>query len=123
MTQTLADLVTEAARVIEPFASLSDSSAKVWDGKQYVAGLKQHFDPAAAKWCGVLSTLGEMLRLQPTAPSQGQRAYVERLLFGGMGSLVDFRLDESAASTEALRANERLGELTHAMFEALQKMR
>ena len=90
----------------------------VMDGEQYVAGKVRQFDPHAAKWWGVLGTAAEMLRLQDSPASKRQVDYLKRLLFGGMGSFVDFRI-ESSASSEASSTNARLGELSHEIYSSI----
>lgn len=121
MIKALADLITDAAEVMAPYTDDSIRPARSWNGKEYAASEPGQFDPAAAKWWGVLSTLGEMLRNQDAPLSQRQLDYLARLLFGGMGSLVDFRI--TAHGDEAVLANKRLDELTSALHSSIERER
>jgi hypothetical protein len=120
--RTLAFLMKEAARVLAPYAELVEPDTKTWDGKRYVADENRYANVIAAKWWGVLSTLGEMLEMQDAALSRGQLDYLEHLLFGGMGSFVDFRLDP-ASNEKILKANKEIADLTGAMFAAFKELR
>lgn len=55
-----------------------------------------------------LSTASNLLESQGTPLSTAQLKYLERMLLGGMGSLVDFQLDEDRLGEPARTANRRI---------------
>jgi hypothetical protein len=80
------------------------------------------FDPYAAMWWATLTTMAEMLRGQDGLISDRQRRFIGRGLFGGMGSLNDFWLDERQLGSAAKDANERLDQLRSQLFAEFQRL-
>jgi hypothetical protein len=118
MNQEFVRATRYAATALAPFANEPGSHALRWNGTGYVPGDGVTFVPSAAKWWATLSTLANLLEHQTAPLSDGQTAYLEKLLFGGMGSLRDFALIEHEAGPGARQANQQLDDARRAMREA-----
>jgi hypothetical protein len=93
-----------------------------WDGKAYAPASQRKFDPFAAKWWALLTAIVEMLDKQGAPLSPEQKAYLDRLLFGGMGSLNDFVIDERNVGAEARQANQELDRLRKELCEQFRRI-
>lgn len=116
MNGAFARSLRDMARALESFSEPA-SGGLTWNGMAYVSGSHSSFDPFAAKWWAILTTLADFLEAQETHLSKAQRDYLDRLLFGGMGSFNDFVLDESQFGSKARQANAELVRLRKRMFE------
>ena len=105
MNNAFIDLLRRLISVLPPLSEANHAGSMTWDGKAYVPATQQKFDPSAAKRWATLTAIAEMLEKQGTALSPEQRACLDRLLFGGMGSLNDFQIDERQVGEEARLAN------------------
>jgi hypothetical protein len=119
---TFIELLRLLISVLGPFSEPSHAGSKTWDGKAYVAAPQRNFDPFAAKWWATLTAIAEMLDKQGAPLSPEQKAYLDRLLFGGMGSLNDFVLDERQLGVEARQANQELNRLRKELFEQFRRI-
>jgi hypothetical protein len=122
MTSTFIDLLRQLAKLLGRFAEDEESGSLRWNGKAYSKTPQRRFDPHAAKWWGILNTLAEMMDAPDASVSKAQRAYLDRLLFGGMGSLNDLQLDERRIGPEAKQVNEELRQLTKTLFDEFRKI-
>jgi uncharacterized protein YukE len=122
MTSTFINLLRQLAKLLGRFAEDEESGSLRWNGKAYSTTPQRRFDPHAAKWWATLNTLAEMLDAQNASISKGQRAYLDRLLFGGMGSLNDFQVDERRIGQEAKQVNEELRRLTKTLFDEFRRV-
>ena len=120
-SRTIVELLNEAAATLAPYAEVPSPGGRSWDGSRYVTHEQKPFDPIAAKWWSVLTTAAEILRLQDAPPSQRQLEYLRKILLGGMGSLVDFRVPSDLGGDSAVATNARLDQLTNAMHAWLDK--
>jgi hypothetical protein len=116
MMNTFVSLLREIAALLGRFSESEDMGSRQWDGTAYSAAVRRNFDPYASKWWAMLTTIAEMLEGQDAPLSQRQRLYLDRLLFGGMGSLNDLVLDEQRIGPEAQQVNQELRRLTKALF-------
>jgi hypothetical protein len=108
------------ARVLAEFSEISPSGALKWDGNAYTASTSGPSDVLAAKWWGMLTALAGILDAQTTPLTVEQKNYLDRLLFGGMGSLSDLALDEQRLGPQAASANRELDRLRQELFDAFR---
>lgn len=121
MMGTFVSLLEAVATALARFSDPAPASARKWDGTAYVPAGVSAFDPYAAKWWGIFTTLAGLLAGQE-ALSERQKAYLDRLLFGGMGSFNDFVLDEARLGSTAAQTNQELGTLRKKLFEEFRRM-
>jgi hypothetical protein len=119
-------LLEDVATVLGTFSESPPvgASTLVWDGTAYVPAAEAEdrpFDPSAAKWWATFITVVALLAGQSCPLSEKQREYLNRLLFGGMGSFNDFWLDEELGSA-AVKANQRLERLRDRLFNEFKAM-
>jgi hypothetical protein len=119
--RSFVSLLQAITRVLGQFCDETSSTALRWDGKAYVPSTVAPADVQAAKWWGVLTALAGMLDAQAAPLTVEQRAYLDRLLFGGMGSLNDLWLDEQRLGSQATSANSELDRLRRDLFDAFQR--
>ncbi|MFZ0821475.1 MAG: hypothetical protein WAM91_15515 [Candidatus Acidiferrales bacterium] len=85
------------ANHLKPFADAAPLGARVWNGVEYAKvkeGEEKESDPTAFKWWSTLNTFANLIEAQSTPLSDRQISYIQRELFGGMGSLIDECHDE-----------------------------
>lgn len=122
MSKAFIDLLRQLIGVLAPFSEPANAGSMIWDGKAYAPASQRKFDPLAAKWRATLTAIAEMLDKQGAPPSPEQKKYLDRLLFGGMGSLNDFALDERNIDAEARQANQELSRLRKELFAQFRRM-
>lgn len=122
MSSSFIDLLRRLVTVLGPYADPSYAGSMIWDGKAYAPTSDQKFDPSAAKWWSMLTAIAEMLDRQGARLSPEQKAYLDRLLFGGMGSLNDFMLDERDLGAESRQVNRELDRLKKELFEEFRRI-
>src|SRR5689334_17376714 len=111
MIHAFVESLRRVSLVLSQFAEIQDAGTLQWDGQAYVAASPNQFDPYAAKWWAMLTAIEKMIEGQSSSLSAKQKEYLDRLLFGGMGSLNDFALDQRRIGTKATQANEELNRL------------
>ncbi|MDO8291180.1 MAG: hypothetical protein Q7T44_18360 [Parvibaculum sp.] len=121
MTNIFVDLIRRSVDVLSEFVEESPSGSKRWDGNSYASTVRTPTDIQAAKWWGILTVLAAMLANQSLPLSQGQREYIERLLFGGMGSFNDFVLDTEIFGEKAKLVNSHLDRLRGDLYREFSK--
>ena len=125
MTDKFVNLLQAAAEVLYRIAEPPNPGASLaWDGTAYVPASSlppRPFAPNAAKWWGTLTALAGILAGQ-RAMSDLQKQYLHQLLFGGMGSFNDFRLDEILLGSDAKQANQEVSELRSRLYEEFRRM-
>lgn len=100
------------AEVLEPLTHSSSTAWKVWNGNAYVKNdgkAADTLDPYALAWWTALRTIAELIEAQDSPPSSKQIAYLQRVLFGGMGSLNDLSFRNADAIN--IRLQRKRGEL------------
>jgi hypothetical protein len=80
------------------------------------------FDPYAAKWWSALTAFAGLLASQDAPLSERQKTFLQRVLFGGMGSLSDFVFDETRLGAEARQANQELNRLRAQLFAQFERL-
>jgi hypothetical protein len=122
MDRFLESLVT-IVQILQPFICGSGPGSARWDGKAYVQGESRLIDVAALTWWSSLNVMDNLLRGQEAYPTADQLTYLDRELFGGMGSLADFRIDEALFGEEARQANKKLELETDKLYQALSRLK
>jgi|ERR1700683_764870 len=102
------------AEELKPLTQSALPGASTWDGKSYVKGEGKEPDPNALAWWSILNTIADLVEAQDAPLSTKQKAYLNRVLFGGMGSLNDLYFKAGGA------INERLNEKRRSLFESFQ---
>jgi len=120
MSGAFINVLRAIAGVLAPFTESSASGTLKWDGKDYTPADSGLSDVMAAKWWGMITVLAGILETQTTPLTAEQKNYLDRLLFGGMGSLNDLVLDEQGLGPPAVQANQELNRLRKELFDAFQ---
>ena len=105
-----------AAAELKPYADSAGSGSRVWNGTAYVEGDIKTPDPYALSWHMMLGAIADIIEAQDDPLNSKQLAYLERLLFGGMGSFNDLFLDQKGLGSAANTANERLNNKRHILY-------
>jgi hypothetical protein len=111
------DCLRAVASDLEPLTQASKSGDLVWDGNEYrrTASEKQP-DAYALAWWSTLNTLADMIEYQEGELNLRQLSYLQRELFGGMGSLNDLWFDSRSLGQVAKEVNEKLRLSREALF-------
>ena len=105
------------AAELKPLAMSGNSDSLTWDGSKYVkAGEAKSPDPYALAWQSQLNAIAELIEAQESPLTSRQIAYLNRLLFGGMGSFQDLFFDSRSLGSVADDTNRRLEEKRNALF-------
>jgi len=116
---TLINHLRAMARDLEPLTRAAAPGDMAWDGKEYRKVTSEaHPDPYALAWWSKLNTLADMIDHQDSELSPKQLSYLQRALFGGMGSLNDLWFDERQYGQTAKEINNKLGFSREALFSA-----
>jgi hypothetical protein len=111
------------ARDLEPLTQAAAPGDMAWDGKEYRQVTSEaHPDPYALAWWSKLNTLADMIDYQDTELSAKQLSYLQRALFGGMGSLNDLWFDERRYGQTAKEINNKLGYSREELFSAFKEL-
>ncbi len=121
-TEDLIETLRATARVLQPFTLDVGPGSRVWDGRRYVESIGRRADPQSRMWWSVLNTIAAMLEGQGAPITPEQLSYLSRELFGGMGSFVDFAIDESLFGEEGKAANQHLGEMRDRLLRAFETL-
>lgn len=106
----------KTAEGLRPLTQVASSNAATWDGKEYVKQGEKKPDPFALAWWSTLLAISELIDAQNDSLSLQQIAYLDRLLFGGMGSLNDLYFDPQSAGPSAQAVNKQLDENRKILF-------
>jgi hypothetical protein len=106
----------ETAEVLKPLTQSATPGGLTWDGAKYARSGERKPEPYALAWWSILTILAELIDRQETALSEKQIAYIDRLLFGGMGSFNDLRLDPNSFGG----INKRLDEERQALYDTFK---
>jgi hypothetical protein len=107
---------------LRPYSEVRSKGSKYWDGTKYVDVTEDsagRFQCGAAIWRVTLDTIADMIETQGYDVPEEQRTYLRRTVFGGMGALHDFGLDETN-DPEARASNARLVALYRELGEAFE---
>ena len=95
---------------LKPLTEAASPGAATWNGTEYVKGRGKKPNPYALAWWSTLIAVAELIDAQEAPLSVKQIAYLDRLLFGGMGSLNDLYFDPGSIGAVADLVNKRLDE-------------
>ena len=113
--------IRATAEELKPLTQASSFSGKVWNGKEYVEAIdEKKSDPYALAWWLTLVTMASLIEAQEESLSPKQINYLDRLLFGGMGSLNDLYFDNMIIGANADAVNKRLDEKRHDLFASFK---
>ncbi len=68
----------------------------------------------------MLGTIADLIEAQESPLTEKQNKYLERLLFGGMGSLNDLNFDPQMRGDAAKTVNDRLDKQRRALFASFR---
>jgi hypothetical protein len=109
------------AKELAPLSQSARASSLMWNGTEYVrAGETRTPDPYALSWQTMLIAIAELLDAQEGPLTGKQAEYLERLLFGGMGSLNDLFFDPKVGGDTAKTVNDRLDKRRRALFASFK---
>ena len=111
------------AEELRPLTLASTSGSMTWNGTEYIKCEEKRPDSYALAWWSTLVAIAELIEAQGTPLSINQIDYLDRLLFGGMGSLNDLYFDPKSIGASANLINKRLDEKREALFTIFKKMR
>src|SRR5205809_5092254 len=118
---SLVNYLRAIARHLEPLTRAAAPGDMAWDGKEYRKVTSEADpDPYALAWCSKLNTLADMIDYQDSELSPKQLSYLQRALFGGMGSLNDLWFDERQFGQTAREINNKLSYSREALFSAFK---
>jgi hypothetical protein len=100
--------LTQTVRILKPYTTPGRPGTKRWDGTGYVESNTTSFAPQALAWWSTLTAIAEMVDNQDAPLSEKQTAYLEGLLFGGMGSLNDLSVSSKSVGDSADSINTQL---------------
>ncbi len=109
------------AEALKPLTEAVSPGERVWNGVEYAKSSEsKQLDPYALAWWSTLIAIAELIDAQEAPLSVNQIAYLDRLLFGGMGSLNDLFFDPKSIGAIADLVNKQLNENRHALFTAFK---
>jgi hypothetical protein len=105
------------ANELKPLTEAVPLGSLVRNGNEYAkASTGGSPDPYALAWFSVLLNIAELLERQEGSISREQTDYLNRLLFGGMGSFSDLSIDSRTWGNLAEAINDRLMELRKLLY-------
>jgi hypothetical protein len=117
----LVNRLRAVAKDMEPLTQAAKAGGMTWNGNEYIrATTDKDPDPYALAWWSTLNTLSDIIEYQDTELSPRQISYLERILFGGMGSLNDLWFDERQFGQTAREINNKLRYSREALFSAFK---
>ena len=126
MDQKLAVFVShlkDTAKFLLPHIDDWKLGQKIWNGEKYDEYRGEEFkaDPYARLWYSTLTVLAEMIERQETKLTRRQSDFIERLLFGGMGSFNDYSLG-TAFQQGVAEANQILDALRKTLYTTFKQL-
>jgi hypothetical protein len=111
------------ANFLQPLAKTTLPGALAFDGTTYIEAEAMTADPSAQTWWLILTTIAALLDAQESPLTPKQIAYLDRLLFGGMGSFNDIWIARDVPGTSGNTINDLLDQQRHALFESFQSLK
>jgi len=108
---------------LRPFTQSANPSSRSWNGTAYVKAGGESPEPFALAWCATLNTIADLIEAQDAQLSLKQVSYLERILFGWMGSRQDFYLDKDRLGESANKANNEIKKKTNYLFESFLRLK
>ena len=109
------------AEVLTPLTQAVAPGAMVWNGTEYAKAEERKPNPYALAWWSSLTAIAELIEAQETPLSTKQLSYLDRFLFGGMGSLNDLSFDLKSSGVSADLVNKRLHERRPTLFASFHE--
>jgi len=79
------------------------------------------FEPQPLAWWSTLTAIAEMIDNQDTPLSEKQAAYLNRLLFGGMGSLNDLSISSKSSEADPKTIDAQLNRQRQLLFASFKE--
>jgi hypothetical protein len=117
---SFADQLRAIADELKPLTIAVTPGDLAWNGTDYAKSAVRQPDPYALAWYSMLTAIAELIEGQESPITERQRAYLERLLFGGMGSLIDLSFDSKLLGGVATHINEGLNKKTTDLFASFK---
>jgi hypothetical protein len=109
------------AKELAPLTESTAAGTLTWNGTEYAKSDEVKTpDPYALSWQAMLVAIAELLEAQESPLAEKQIKYLERLLFGGMGSLNDLSFDPKSRGDIARTVNDRLEKQRQALYASLK---
>ncbi len=110
------------AMELKPLTESTARGAMTWNGSEYVksVGEPKTPDPYALAWWFTLTAIAELIEAQETPLTVKQIAYLDNLLFGGMGSFNDLNFDPNSMGEIAGSINNRLNIQRSALYASFR---
>jgi hypothetical protein len=115
-------LLDDAAEMLQPFVKSARPGCTSSNVEYASVTETVEPDPYALAWFSSLRTMSGLLSRQASLSAE-QYSYLERELFGGMGSFQDFSLDPNRWGKTADAANDRLGRIRDELYASLVSLR
>jgi len=109
------------AEELGPLTQSTGVGTLTWNGTEYAKSDETKSpDPYALAWQTTLVAVAELLEAQESPLTEKQTKYLERLLFGGIGSLNDLFFDPKLGGPTARTVNDRLDKQRSALFASFK---
>lgn len=109
------------ATILEPFIDDISPDTKVWNGSIYAYANPREGDRFARVWWSQLKTISDLLEIHDSALKQEHLSYIHEQFLSGMGSFVDFSLNESQWGESAIVANKELNNMSKKLFKLISE--
>jgi hypothetical protein len=111
------EALRDTAAALTPLTETVSPGAASWRGTEYVKATRHmRADPYALAWWSILCTMADLVEAQEAPLSVEQIKYIEKILFGGMGSLNDLYFDSKELGAIAEMVNKGLDEQRHDLY-------
>lgn len=105
------------ANELTPMTQSAAAGASTWNGTEYAKVTEAKSpNPYALSWQAMLGAIADLLEAQESPLSEKQVRYLNRLLFGGMGSLNDLTFNPKLEGDVAMKVNETLDRQRRTLF-------
>jgi hypothetical protein len=119
---TFARLLDDCAKTLEPFIESARRGGLSWNGSEYAPSKDDvEPDPYALAWWSTLRTISALA--SQSSLTAEQTSYLQRELFGGIGSLNDFSLDAERWGKKAKTGNDQLDKIRGELYSCFQSLR
>ena len=116
-------LMNEAQEILRPFMQEASPGALVYDGERYspaATGTSKSDPHALAWWSWLSATVGLLNGVEELTERQAD--HLRNSLCSGMGSFLDFRLNESQFGESAQAANRELDRVRSSLCAVLRSV-
>ena len=111
------------AEALTPLTANHSAGNSVWNGTEYAkTGESTTPDPYALCWWAMLTATAALIEAQEASISAQQIKYLERTLFGGMGSLNDLSFDPKLKGDLGGKVNRLLEQQRQVLYASFRKL-